>query len=70
VDAGALRPALIRLRDALEAADPAATDQALAVLTPQVPSELGEDVERVRALADGYEFDEARQAVVGLLQRL
>jgi two-component system sensor histidine kinase/response regulator len=70
VDPGRLRDALGCLQAALGASDPAATEQVLAGLGAGIPSALVEDVKRIRALADEYQFDEAGVIVTRLLDSI
>jgi CheY-like chemotaxis protein len=69
-DTARLRDALGRLQAALAASDPAATEEALAGLGAGIPEALAEDVGRVRALADDYQFDEAGAIVSRLLDSI
>jgi len=68
LDPAALVAGLRRLQDALADSDPAATESALAALRG-VPETLVADLDRVRALADGYQFDEAHEIAVRLVQQ-
>ena len=69
VDQARLRSALDRLRATLETSDPTGTETALAALAEVgVPRHLRSEVDRVRALAGDYEFDEAG-AIVARLSR-
>ncbi len=69
VDQARLRSALDRLRATLETSDPTGTETALAALAEVgVPRHLQSEVDRVRALAGDYEFDEAG-AIVARLSR-
>jgi two-component system sensor histidine kinase/response regulator len=68
-DPAELRSALERLHSSLEDSDPTGSDQALAELgAAGVPEETGKDLERVRALAGDYRYDEAASIVAGLLK--
>jgi two-component system, sensor histidine kinase and response regulator len=71
VDSRQLRAALADLQAAFQTSDPAATDRALGMLLEQgVPEALRQDVERMRRLADDYEFDEAGAIAGRILQTL
>jgi two-component system sensor histidine kinase/response regulator len=68
VDAAGIRQALAALRDALAAGDPNAAATALAALAGmQLPESARPSVDRVRALADDYRFDDAVLALAPLL---
>jgi signal transduction histidine kinase/CheY-like chemotaxis protein/HPt (histidine-containing phosphotransfer) domain-containing protein len=64
VDPAALRQALLALRDALAAGDPDATATSLGALAGmQLPESVRSSVDRARALADDYQFDDALREV-------
>jgi two-component system, sensor histidine kinase and response regulator len=68
VDPAALRRALAALRDALAAGDPDASATALAALSGmQVSESVRGSVDRVRTLADEYQFDEAIGEIDGVI---
>ena len=68
---GAIRAALLALREALAASDPDATAAALDALGAlSLPREGRAALDRVRSLAEDYQFDEADRDVASLLERL
>jgi two-component system sensor histidine kinase/response regulator len=67
VDPERLRGALTRLRTALEDSDPGSSS---AVLDELTNIGAGEDLERVRTLAEGYQYDEAAEIVARLLEEM
>jgi HPt (histidine-containing phosphotransfer) domain-containing protein len=66
-DSERLRLALERLHAALEDSDPASSSAALGELTGMG---AGEDLERLRTLAEGYQYDEAAAIVARLLEEM
>jgi signal transduction histidine kinase/CheY-like chemotaxis protein/HPt (histidine-containing phosphotransfer) domain-containing protein len=69
VDPATLRAAVRELHASLAAADPAATERALAALARLgIPAAMTAEIDQVRALADGYQFDEAGEIVGRLLE--
>ena len=67
-DPAALRQALTALRDALAAGDPDATATSLGALPGMhLPESARASVDRVRTLADEYQFDEAEKIIRTLL---
>jgi two-component system, sensor histidine kinase and response regulator len=71
LDVGQLRQALDRLRSALGDFDPDGSAKTLKeVAAFPLPAETRGHVERVSELIDGYEYDEAAEAVVRLLADL
>jgi signal transduction histidine kinase/CheY-like chemotaxis protein/HPt (histidine-containing phosphotransfer) domain-containing protein len=68
IDPAAFRRALVALRDALAAGDPDATATSLGALAGmQVTESARASVDRARALADDYQFDDAMREVQSLL---
>jgi signal transduction histidine kinase/DNA-binding response OmpR family regulator/HPt (histidine-containing phosphotransfer) domain-containing protein len=70
-DPAAIRMALTALRDALAAGDPDATAISLGVLAGmQLSESVRSSIERARALADEYQFDEAGAEIAALSDRM
>ncbi len=71
VDAGAFRPALRALADALATSDPEATSNALGSLAAMaLPEATRAGIERARRFADDYRFEEAEREVRAVLDGL